>query len=75
MSNAISSLGYTDEGTTGYIFPTQELQTVPLYRLYQVCQYDHFYTVDKDEVDDAVNKYGYTAEGIAGYVRSILLKI
>jgi hypothetical protein len=68
MSAAISNLSYTDEGTTGYIFPTQELTTVPLYRLYQACQYDNFYTVDKDEADNAVKKYGYHVEGIAGYV-------
>jgi hypothetical protein len=68
MDRATSSLGYSAEGITGYIFPTQEVQTVPLYRSYQGPHTDHFYTANKAESDNAVANLGYTYEGITGYV-------
>ena len=68
MDRATSTLGYVAEGITGYIFPTQEIQTVPLYRSYQPSVIDHFYTVDKAESDNSVTKLGYSYEGITGYV-------
>jgi hypothetical protein len=68
MDHATSVLGFSAEGITGYIFPTQEAQTVPLYRSYQPSILDHFYTVDKAESDNAVAKLGYVYEGITGYV-------
>jgi len=70
MDHATSVLGYSAEGITGYIFPTQEAQTVPLYRSYQPSVFDHFYTVDKAESDNSVTKLGYSYEGITGYVFS-----
>jgi hypothetical protein len=70
MDHATSVLGYSAEGITGYIFPTQETQTVPLYRSYQPSVFDHFYTVDKAESDNSVTKLGYSYEGITGYVFS-----
>ncbi len=39
---------------------------VPLYRLQG--HGDHFYTTSETERDNAVLSYGYTIEGIAGYV-------
>jgi len=68
MDRATSSLGYSAEGITGYIFPTQVTQTVPLYRSYSAGGTDHFYTVNKAESDNAVANLGYSYEGIAGYV-------
>jgi hypothetical protein len=29
---------------------------------------DHFYTISLDEANRAVKQYGYTFEGVAGYV-------
>ena len=41
---------------------------VPLFRLYSAGQGDHFYTISEQERDNAVERYGYTYEGIACYV-------
>ena len=68
MDRATSSGGYTAEGITGYIFPTQVTQTVPLYRSYSASGTDHFYTIDKAESDSAVASGKYSYEGITGYV-------
>jgi hypothetical protein len=64
MLNAVTELGYADEETTGFIFPTQELHTVPLYRLYNTAIVDHFYTTNAAERDNAAQNLGYTNEGI-----------
>ena len=68
MQNAITKLGYSDEGTTGYVFSDQEPHSVPLYRLYNSKIFDHFYTTNEAEKDNAAAKLGYNYEGIAGYV-------
>jgi hypothetical protein len=68
MQNAVANLGYTAEGTTGRIFPTQQPQTIPLYRLYNPGGTDHFYTTSAAERDNAVAQLGYQSEGTAGYV-------
>ncbi len=39
---------------------------LPLYRLQG--NGDHFYTMSKAEADNAVATYGYTYEGVAGYL-------
>jgi len=75
MDHATSILGYVAEGITGYIFPTQETQTVPLYRSYQPSVFDHFYTVDKSESDNSVTKLSYSYEGITGYVSPPLVRL
>ncbi|KAG6860493.1 hypothetical protein C0995_010530 [Termitomyces sp. Mi166 len=67
MQNAITKLGYSGEGTTGYLFIRSQTGNVPFYRLYQPTVRDHFYTTSAPERDNAVRLYGYTYEGIAGY--------
>ncbi|KAF8152594.1 hypothetical protein B0H34DRAFT_800993 [Crassisporium funariophilum] len=70
MTRATSSLGYIDEGTTGYVFANQEPQTVPLYRTYSNAALDHFYTADLNERNNAISNLGYSDEGVVGYVYS-----
>jgi hypothetical protein len=52
----------------GLIATAQLPNTVPLYRLNK--DYDHFYTTDASEADNAATNLGYTREGITGYVWS-----
>jgi hypothetical protein len=68
-------LGFVVEGVIGYILPnpgpTAGVQ--PLYRLFKKPSDNHFYTVKQGEVDLAVNRFGYTSEGVAGYVFNSLI--
>ncbi|KAG6852184.1 hypothetical protein C0991_002287 [Blastosporella zonata] len=68
MKDAISKLGYADEGVTGYIFINQQPSTVPLFRLFHLPQHNHFYTTDAKERDNAIALLGYVDEGIVGYI-------
>ena len=68
MVNAISHLGYVEEGIAGYIYPDQVSGTVPFYRLYNPAQTDHLYTTNVAERDNAMSHLGYLNEGIAGYI-------
>ncbi|KAF9552716.1 hypothetical protein CPC08DRAFT_789314 [Agrocybe pediades] len=73
-NKAITLLGYQDQGIAGYLWPNTTVpvpkQTIPLYRVYnsQLTVTDHFYTTSVAERDAAINKLGFTNEGIAGYV-------
>jgi hypothetical protein len=60
--------GTVNEGLLGQIATTQVAGTVPLYRLYNPSNRDHFYTVDANERQYAMWYYGYTDEGVTGYV-------
>lgn len=42
--------------------------SIPLFRLYQPGNGDHFYTTSAAERDNAIASYGYVDEGVAGYV-------
>jgi Repeat of unknown function (DUF5648) len=44
------------------------LVAVPLYRLYNPVQTDHFYTTNVTEMGNAISHLGYDAQGIAGYI-------
>ncbi len=61
--------GWKYVGITGYVFPKQTSETVPLYRLVksEFGGTNHFYTINMNEANKAVNG-GWKAEGIAGYV-------
>jgi hypothetical protein len=59
---------YTEERPVGYIFPTRQPSTLPLYRLYNSAKVDHFYTTSEKERDAAVKRDGYKMEGTAGYI-------
>jgi len=48
--------------------PNHATGTTPLYRLYHSETDNHFYTVNKAERDQVVNKYDYRDEGPAAYV-------
>lgn len=58
----------TEEGTLGYLSPTPQCGSVPLFRSYNARSQDHFYTVDASEHARATQGGGYTDEGITGYV-------
>ncbi|PIL27438.1 hypothetical protein GSI_10586 [Ganoderma sinense ZZ0214-1] len=68
MQNAVSTLGYNQEGNAATIHPDETPITVPLYRLYNPTAYDHFYTTSASERDNAATNLGYSEEGITGYV-------
>ncbi|KAG6808324.1 hypothetical protein H0H92_004524 [Tricholoma furcatifolium] len=68
MQNAVTNLGYVSEGTTGYIFSSQQPATVAFYRLYNPTVNDHFYTTSASERDNAIQNLGYNSEGTAGFI-------
>jgi hypothetical protein len=65
--NAITTIGYVDEGITGYVHRDQTGSTVPLFRLFNATTHDHFYTTSGPERDSATGA-GYAFEGIQCYV-------
>ncbi|KAF8881507.1 hypothetical protein BD779DRAFT_1445442, partial [Infundibulicybe gibba] len=67
FNNAVRTLGYTDRGSAGHIWTSQQPGTVPLYRLWDSLGQDHFYTTSATERDNAVASMKYTNEGIAGF--------
>lgn len=62
--------GYDYEGLQCYIGESQLPGTVKLLRAFHPHTGDHFYTTAQAEMDDATQKWGYIAEGHAGYVWS-----
>ncbi|KAG5654553.1 hypothetical protein H0H81_000078 [Sphagnurus paluster] len=69
----IDFYGFSIEGPkgtgTGYIYTTQQPNTVPVYRLYGIGRTDHFLTTSVQERDLAVKRWGYHVEGILGYIQ------
>lgn len=63
------SLGYQYEGIAGNLVTANDaLSSGPLYRAYSHSQRDHFYTASYPEFINAISLYGYTNEGVAGYM-------
>ncbi|KAJ2911525.1 hypothetical protein MD484_g8889, partial [Candolleomyces efflorescens] len=64
--------GYSSEGTVGHIYPTKSKLTCmlskPLYRVFNTAVNDHFYTASSEERIRSIVKYGYTDEGVAGWI-------
>ena len=60
--------GWSGEGVDGYILSTQAASTLPLYRLYFPGGGEHHWTTDASESQVLVQKYGWLAEGLAGYL-------
>ncbi|CAF2632981.1 unnamed protein product [Rotaria sp. Silwood2] len=60
------------EGIAGYIYSMRRPGTEPLHRYYHRNKNAHFYTTYAGEIGTitpgAVGKFGYTYEGVAGYV-------
>jgi predicted acylesterase/phospholipase RssA len=65
--NAITTIGYLDEGITGYVRRNQTSGTTPLFRLFNAATGDHFYTTSALERDYA-RRFGYAFEKIQCYV-------
>lgn len=53
------------EGVAGWAPLDGAPGTVPLYRLYLGPRVDHFYTTSEEEAQQAQDRFGYNAEGIA----------
>lgn len=60
--------GATGEGSMGYIATKQLAGTVPLYRLFRSAYQVTFYTTSWPEADYAATWYGYSHQGVTGYV-------
>jgi subtilisin family serine protease len=60
--------GKITEGSMGHIATTQLSGTVPLYRLYRSAYAVTFYTTSWAEADYAATWYGYSHQGVTGYV-------
>ncbi|KDQ25104.1 hypothetical protein PLEOSDRAFT_1108009 [Pleurotus ostreatus PC15] len=69
MANAINNFGYIDQGYAARIYPNQERYTSPIYRLWNSHIGDHFYTTNRDEVDDYIRRH-YTYENTPGFIFS-----
>ncbi|KAJ2916537.1 hypothetical protein MD484_g3881, partial [Candolleomyces efflorescens] len=64
-------LGYASEGIVGYVYTPSSgpfCGSKPLNRLYKGPVRDHFYTVSEEEKNGAIVKYGYSDEGVVGWV-------
>lgn len=64
----MSQFGYTNEGIGAYVYNRKVAGTTELYRSWNPNWPDHFFTVKKEEHDNAVKNLGFTDEGIACYV-------
>lgn len=68
LSTVPTCEGAANLGVQGYIATSQVVGTVPLYRLYRYATTNTFYTLSAEEADQAVAWYGYTRQGVTGYV-------
>ncbi|KDR76725.1 hypothetical protein GALMADRAFT_1328638 [Galerina marginata CBS 339.88] len=69
--SASKSVGYVNEGVTGWIWPPQvpqQPQTVPFFRLWNEALNNSFYTASLSERNAYLTSHGYIDEGFAGYV-------
>ena len=67
VSQAVNTMGYTNNGVVYQWSLSSFFQSVPIYRLWH--NYDHFYTTSLVEKNNAVQR-GYTDEGIVGYLQT-----
>jgi RHS repeat-associated protein len=66
-NNAISNMGYKDEGVECFISNQNFAGALPLYRLFLGSQNSHYYTTSDDEKNSKISA-GYTLEGVQGYL-------
>ena len=67
-NNAVTNLGYKNEGAACHVFPVPGPAPTPLLRAFNPASGDHFYTTSVTERDNAVTNFGYKDEGVACYV-------
>lgn len=65
--NAIQNRGYIYEGVEGFIFPSFQRGTIPLFRMWNPSNAVHLYTTDEGERMNARN-LGYRDDRLAGFV-------
>jgi len=66
--NAVTKLGYLNEGVACQVFSAAGTGTTPLLRAYNPGSGDNFYTTSVAERDNAVAKLGYVDKGVACHV-------
>ena len=68
----VGKYNYKSECIAGYCFPTQEEESIPLYRYWNPRNSDHFYTTNGKEIGTVTpgekGAHGYVSEGIVCYV-------
>ena len=64
----LESNGYTDEGVIGYVFTAPHSGSTPLFRSNIRNVLVNFYTIDKDEHNNAVAHLGHVDGGVGDYV-------
>ncbi len=65
---AMQYYGYSDQGVTARVEPSQEGGAAPFWRFYKgPPQTDHFYTTSQSEYDYVI-PYGWVYEGVEGYL-------
>jgi RHS repeat-associated protein len=67
---AISSMGYKDEGVECYVSGRNYVGSLPLFRLYLDSQNSHYYTTSVSDRDAKIASQGYVFEKIEGYLSS-----
>ena len=67
-ASSVCEIGLPVDGVMGWMAPVSACGASPLYRLYNSVTGDHLYTLSTVERDRAEADFGYTSEGIAGYV-------
>ena len=71
LKDQVGRYGYISEGTECLLYTKQVKGSVPLYRYWNGCINDHFYTTDPDEIGvttpGETGKYGYINQEIVGY--------
>jgi hypothetical protein len=65
--NAITKLGYSNEGITCFVSPSQTMGMKPLHRLIAPTG-GHFYTMSDTERDSAIANLGFKSEGEACFI-------
>jgi Repeat of unknown function (DUF5648) len=65
--NAVGNLGFHYETMPCYVYPVgvqhDDPNAIPLYRAYKKSINDHFYTIDRAELNNAIASDGYSPEG------------
>jgi Repeat of unknown function (DUF5648) len=65
-TNAATKLGFVGQASIGWLYGSEQAQTIPLYRLDGPA--GHFYTTSAQEQQEVATTPGWSAEGIAGYL-------
>lgn len=65
-ANGLPAIEFAAEGITGYVYVSQVVNTIPVYRYLSNNSHGYFYTYDYSELGGSNSGYRY--EGVAFYV-------